>query len=73
MLRWATIFFIIPLLTAVMGWSDLAGSAADIATILFVVSLGAFLATFFLKVPEEAEEETADQEWSREWAREWSR
>ncbi|MBN9475863.1 MAG: hypothetical protein ABS43_21670 [Bordetella sp. SCN 67-23] len=64
MLRWATIFFVIPLLAAVAGFSDFAASAANIAVVLFLVSLGAFLATFFIRTPEDVEEEYQG-EWSR--------
>ncbi|MDX3904604.1 MAG: hypothetical protein QHC78_02810 [Pigmentiphaga sp.] len=64
MLRWATIFFVIPLLVAVVGLSDLVASAATIAIVLFVVSLGAFIATFFIHLPDEAEERY-EREWSR--------
>ncbi|MFW7348898.1 MAG: DUF1328 domain-containing protein [Pigmentiphaga sp.] len=64
MLRWATIFFVIPLLVAVVGLGDFAASAANIAFVLFLVSLGAFLATFFVRSPEETEE-GYEGEWSR--------
>ncbi|MPS28009.1 DUF1328 domain-containing protein [Pigmentiphaga sp.] len=63
MLRWATIFFVIPLLAAVVGISDFAASAAHIAIALFLVSLGAFLATFFVDPPDGGEED-CEGEWS---------
>ncbi|OVZ57647.1 hypothetical protein CDO44_18000 [Pigmentiphaga sp. NML080357] len=63
MLRWATIFFVIPLLAAVAGLTDFAASAANIALILFVLSLGAFLATFFLDPPKDPED-AYEHEWS---------
>jgi len=64
MLRWATIFFVIPLLVAVVGLSDLAASAANIAVVLFLISLGAFLATFFVEPRHEADD-GYEGEWSR--------
>jgi uncharacterized membrane protein YtjA (UPF0391 family) len=51
MLRWATIFFVIPLVVAIFGVGGFAASAANIATGLFVISLAAFLSTFFIKPP----------------------
>ncbi len=56
MLRWATIFLAIPLLVAIVGAGDGAASVTYVATILFAVSLGAFIATFFIGSPDEEDE-----------------
>lgn len=47
MLSWAVTFLIIALIAAVLGFGNIAGSAAWIAQILFVVFLIAFLVTLF--------------------------
>ncbi|PIW60512.1 MAG: DUF1328 domain-containing protein [Candidatus Omnitrophica bacterium CG12_big_fil_rev_8_21_14_0_65_50_5] len=39
MLNWAATFFIIAIIAAVLGFTNVAGSAIDIAKILFVVFL----------------------------------
>jgi len=65
MLRWATIFFVIPLLAIVAALTDFAASAATITLVMFVVSLAAFVATFFLDRREE-QDEAYDHEWSRQ-------
>ena len=39
MLQWAATFFIIAIVAAVLGFTSIAGSAIDIAKILFVVFL----------------------------------
>ncbi len=39
MLNWAVTFFIIAIVAAVLGFTNIAGSAIDIAKILFVVFL----------------------------------
>lgn len=39
MLNWAATFFIIAIIAAVLGFTNIAGSAIDIARILFVVFL----------------------------------
>jgi len=39
MLRWAVIFFIIAIIAAVLGFTSIAGSAIEIAKILFFVFL----------------------------------
>ena len=39
MLNWAATFFIIAIIAAVLGFTSIAGSAIDIAKILFVVFL----------------------------------
>lgn len=56
MLRWATIFFAIPLIVAIVGMGGIAASAADIAMGLFVISLAAFIMTFFVATPDEEED-----------------
>lgn len=55
MLRWATIFFAIPFVVALMGMSGFAASATHVAMGLFVISLVAFLATFI--VPNQEDED----------------
>ena len=39
MLNWAATFFVIAIIAAVLGFTSIAGSAIDIAKILFVVFL----------------------------------
>ena len=39
MLNWAATFFVIAIVAAVLGFTNIAGSAIDIAKILFVVFL----------------------------------
>ena len=39
MLNWAATFFIIAIVAAILGFTSIAGSAIDIAKILFVVFL----------------------------------
>jgi uncharacterized membrane protein YtjA (UPF0391 family) len=39
MLQWALIFFIVAIIAAVLGFSGIAGTATNIAWILFVVGL----------------------------------
>lgn len=39
MLNWAVTFFIIAIVAAVLGFTNIAGSAIDIAKVLFVVFL----------------------------------
>ncbi|WP_296468898.1 DUF1328 domain-containing protein [Pigmentiphaga sp.] len=65
MLRWATIFFVVPLLAIVAAWTGFAASAATVALIMFVVAVAAFIATFFLEPPDDVEE-NYDTEWSRQ-------
>lgn len=43
MLRWAIAFFIIAIIAAVFGFSDIAEGATDIAKILFFVFLVLFI------------------------------
>ncbi|TMI98942.1 MAG: DUF1328 domain-containing protein [Alphaproteobacteria bacterium] len=43
MLRWALLFFLISLVAAALGFTDIAAGAATIAKILFVVFLVIFL------------------------------
>lgn len=54
MLRWSFVFLIIALIAAVLGFTHIADSAADIARVLFVIFLGIwalllFLGLFFTK------------------------
>jgi uncharacterized membrane protein YtjA (UPF0391 family) len=46
MLGWTLMFLIIALLAGVLGFTSIAGAAAGIAQILFVVFLVLFLASF---------------------------
>lgn len=39
MLYWSAIFFVISIVAAVLGFSTIAGSALDIAKVLFVIFL----------------------------------
>ena len=39
MLRWAAIFFVIAIIAALFGFTSIAGSAMDIAKVLFFVFL----------------------------------
>lgn len=39
MLNWAVTFFVVAIVAAVLGFTDIAGSAIDIAKILFFVFL----------------------------------
>ncbi|MEW6467359.1 MAG: DUF1328 family protein [Bacteroidota bacterium] len=43
MLRWSFAFLIIALIAALLGFTDVAAGAADIARILFAVFLGMWL------------------------------
>lgn len=45
MMHWALVFFVVALIAGVLGFSGIAGSAVNIAWILFVV--GIILAIFF--------------------------
>ena len=48
MLNWAITFLIIALIAAVLGFGVLAGTAMQIAKILFVVFLVLFVLSFFM-------------------------
>ena len=48
MFSWAVTFLVVALIAAVLGFSGLAGTAANIAWILFVVGLILALAFFLL-------------------------
>ena len=48
MLNWAISFLVIALLAAVLGFGVLAGTAMEIAKLLFVVFIILFLASFFM-------------------------
>ena len=47
MLSWGITFLIIAIVTAVLGFGGIDGTATGIAKILFVVSLVMFIASFF--------------------------
>ncbi|GAA4326796.1 hypothetical protein GCM10023144_10680 [Pigmentiphaga soli] len=66
MLRWATVFFAIPLFVALFGVGDFAAGAATIATALFAISLCAFLLTFIIKLPEDDEEDRQERPYEGE-------
>ena len=48
MLTWAVIFFIIAIIAALLGFTNIAGAAVGIAKILFFVFLVLFLIFLFL-------------------------
>jgi uncharacterized membrane protein YtjA (UPF0391 family) len=48
MLRWAATFFVIAIVAALLGFTQIAGSALDIAKILFVVFLILSIVIFIL-------------------------
>jgi uncharacterized membrane protein YtjA (UPF0391 family) len=48
MLNWAATFFVIAIVAAVLGFSNIAGSALDIAKILFFVFLILAVVSFIL-------------------------
>jgi uncharacterized membrane protein YtjA (UPF0391 family) len=48
MLNWAVTFFIIAIVAAVLGFTSIAGSAIEIAKILFVVFLVLAVISFIL-------------------------
>ncbi len=48
MLNWAATFFIIAIIAAVLGFTSIAGSAIDIAKILFLVFLVLAVVSFIL-------------------------
>lgn len=50
MLRWALIFFVVALVAAVLGFGGIAGSAVQIAKILFFVFLIAAAISFILNL-----------------------
>ncbi|MGH7230859.1 MAG: DUF1328 domain-containing protein [Nitrospiraceae bacterium] len=43
MLRWAAIFFVISIIAALLGFTDIAAGAAGIAKILFFIFLAIFI------------------------------
>lgn len=43
MLKWAAIFFVIAIVAALFGFTDIAAGAADVAMILFYIALAIFL------------------------------
>jgi uncharacterized membrane protein YtjA (UPF0391 family) len=49
MLNWAATFFIIAIIAAVLGFTNISGQAIDIAKILFVVFLILAVVSFILK------------------------
>jgi uncharacterized membrane protein YtjA (UPF0391 family) len=50
MLRWALLFFLISLVAAALGFTDIAAGAASIAKVLFVVFLIIAIVTFLLSL-----------------------
>jgi len=50
MLRWALIFLVVALIAAVLGFGGIAGTAANIAQILFWVFLVGCLIVFLLSL-----------------------
>lgn len=55
MLSWALTFFVLAIIAAILGFSTIAGAAAGIAKILFVVFLVLFVASFFFKAAGKAD------------------
>lgn len=49
MLNWSVTFFIIAIVSAVLGFGGIAGGAASIAQVLFFVFLLLFALSFFTK------------------------
>jgi uncharacterized membrane protein YtjA (UPF0391 family) len=43
MLRWAAIFFVISMVAALFGFSDIASGAAEIAKVLFFIFVAVFV------------------------------
>jgi uncharacterized membrane protein YtjA (UPF0391 family) len=50
MLRWALLFFLVSLVAAALGFTDIAADAASIAKVLFVVFLVIFLILLVLGI-----------------------
>ncbi len=50
MLSWAATFFIISIVAATLGFTNIAGSALDIARVLFVVFLIPAIVLFFFGI-----------------------
>jgi uncharacterized membrane protein YtjA (UPF0391 family) len=50
MLRWAAIFFVIAIIAALLGFTDIAGAAADIARFLFFLFIAIFVILFLLAI-----------------------
>ncbi len=48
MLNWAILFLVIALIAAILGFGVLAGTAMEIAKLLFVVFIVLFLLSFFM-------------------------
>jgi hypothetical protein len=63
MLRWAAILLGIPALAAFAVVSDLAGILVVISLVMLVMSLGGFVASFFVAAPK-PDEARYESEWS---------
>ena len=50
MLRWALLFFLISLVAAALGFTDIAAAAASIAKVLFAIFLVIFLVFLVLGI-----------------------
>lgn len=50
MLRWAAIFLVIAIIAALLGFTGVAGAAADIAKFLFALCLAICLVLFVLGI-----------------------
>lgn len=48
MLKWAAIFFVIAIIAAIFGFTDIAAGAAGVAKIIFFIFLVLILLTFIL-------------------------
>lgn len=49
MLHWSLVFLVVALIAAVLGFTNIAGSAMGIAKILFVVFLIIWIVSFLLR------------------------
>ncbi len=50
MLKWAAIFLVIALISALLGFTNIAGAAADIAKFLFFLFIAIFVIIFLLAI-----------------------
>jgi len=48
MLRWALIFFIVAIISGLLGFTTIAGAAMEIATIIFYIFLILFIISLFI-------------------------
>jgi uncharacterized membrane protein YtjA (UPF0391 family) len=48
MLRWSSVFLVIAIIAAALGYGGIAADAAEIAKVLFFIFLGIFVVTLIL-------------------------